>query len=134
MSLGPTPPGPSSPQGKGGTVAPPSLFGRGAGGVGRALTDVLAPAAALIAVSLYLAATTPGFATVENFRAIGLQVAVMAIIAVGQTGVIVAGGIDLSVGSVVALSGVTAVLRMTAGTRPGSRRCWVSRRARASAS
>lgn len=84
----------------------------------RALADVLAPAAALLAVSLYLALTTPAFGTAENLRSIGLQVAVIAIVAVGQTAVIVAGGIDLSVGSVVALSGVTAALRMAAGDPP----------------
>jgi ribose transport system permease protein len=84
----------------------------------RAVADILAPAGALIGVSLYLAFTTRGFATAENLRAVGLQVAVIAIVAVGQTAVIVAGGIDLSVGSVVALSGVTATLRMAAGDPP----------------
>jgi ribose transport system permease protein len=72
----------------------------------------------LIVISLYLALTTTGFATAENFRAVGLQVAVIAIIAVGQTVVIVSGGIDLSVGSVVALAGVTAALRMVDGDPP----------------
>jgi ribose transport system permease protein len=80
--------------------------------------DLFAPAAALIALSIYLALTTRGFASVGNLLQVGLQVAVITIVAVGQTVVIVSGGIDLSVGSVVALSGVTAALTMAAGVNP----------------
>ncbi|MFC7405741.1 ABC transporter permease [Georgenia alba] len=51
-----------------------------------------------------LSLTTPGFFSVNNFLNILDQVTVLAIIAVGATMVIIAGGIDLSVGSVLALS------------------------------
>ena len=46
------------------------------------------------------------FLTVDNVLNIGTQTAVIAILAYGQTFVIVAGGIDLSVGSTLGLTGV----------------------------
>ncbi len=56
----------------------------------------------LIALSL----KSPYFASVNNFLNILVAVSTIGIIAVAMTMVIVAGGIDLSVGSVMALSGV----------------------------
>ena len=56
----------------------------------------------LIALSL----SSPYFASLNNFLNILVAVSTIGIIAVAMTMVIVAGGIDLSVGSVVALSGV----------------------------
>lgn len=50
----------------------------------------------------------PTFLTASNLRNIANQIAVIAILAVGMTLVIVTGGIDLSVGSLVALSAVVA--------------------------
>ena len=61
----------------------------------------------LIALSVVLWALTPHFLTVANLLNIAQQTAINAIIAVGMTYVIISGGIDLSVGSIVALSGVT---------------------------
>jgi ribose/xylose/arabinose/galactoside ABC-type transport system permease subunit len=52
--------------------------------------------------------TTPYFFTTLNFTNILLQVSVLGMLAVGQTFVIVSAGIDLSVGSVVALTGCVA--------------------------
>ena len=52
-------------------------------------------------------ALTPHFLTVANLLNIAQQTAINAIVAVGMTYVIISGGIDLSVGSIVALSGVT---------------------------
>src|SRR5690606_29383148 len=51
---------------------------------------------------------TPTFLTTTNLLNVGVQAAVVAILAFGMTYVIVAAGIDLSVGSVAALSAVTA--------------------------
>jgi ribose transport system permease protein len=48
----------------------------------------------------------PTFLLADNLRNVANQVAVIAIIAVGMTMVIIAGGIDLSVGSLIALSAV----------------------------
>lgn len=52
------------------------------------------------------------FLTGRNLLQVALQASINAIIAVGMTFVIISGGIDLSVGSVVALAGVLAALAM----------------------
>src|ERR1051325_1572645 len=51
---------------------------------------------------------SPSFLTVNNFVNVALQIAIYGILAVGMTLVILTGGIDLSIGSIVALSGVVA--------------------------
>jgi ribose transport system permease protein len=61
----------------------------------------------LVALSLALWALTPHFLTVPNLLNIAQQTSINAIVAIGMTFVIISGGIDLSVGSIVALSGVT---------------------------
>ncbi len=53
---------------------------------------------------------TPYFFTVTNFVNIGQTLAVVGIVAIGETLVLIAGGVDISVGSVAALAGVTASL------------------------
>ena len=58
----------------------------------------------LIGLWIILAFLSPYFFTVTNIFEITLQTAVIGIIAVGQTFVIISGGIDLSVGSVFACS------------------------------
>ena len=60
----------------------------------------------LVALSGVLWALTPHFLTVPNLLNIAQQTSINAIVAVGMTYVIISGGIDLSVGSIVALSGV----------------------------
>jgi ribose transport system permease protein len=55
---------------------------------------------------LVLSILSPNFRTVGNLLEITLQTAVIALIAAGSTLVIISGGIDLSVGSVFALSAV----------------------------
>jgi ribose transport system permease protein len=60
----------------------------------------------LLAIVFVLAVTSPVFLTVSNLMNILVQVAVVAVIAAGSTAVILTGGIDLSVGAVMALSGV----------------------------
>ena len=61
----------------------------------------------------------PDFLKAGNLMNIANQIAVIAIVAIGMTMVIVAGGIDLSVGSLVALSAVTTaqlIQKMGGGT------------------
>ena len=65
--------------------------------------------ALLLEVALF-AALSPFFFTAENLLNVTLQVSITAIIAAGMTFVILTGGIDLSVGSMVAFSGVVAAL------------------------
>ena len=68
----------------------------------------LLPAASLFVLCAYFALRSPRFLSLDNWFALSSQYAYLLIIGVGATLVIVAGGIDLSVGSVVALSGVVA--------------------------
>jgi ribose transport system permease protein len=69
-----------------------------AGGVGGALTIL-----ALLLIAFFIA--TPDFLTINNMLNILRQYSVPAILAVGQTLVIVSAGIDLSVAATAALSG-----------------------------
>jgi len=70
--------------------------------------------AALVAfVSLTLASDV--FATQQNLFNVGRNFAFVAIIAIGMTAVIVTGGIDLSVGAVLVLSGMVIGMTMNAG-------------------
>lgn len=55
---------------------------------------------------------SPVFLTLSNIRDIGQQSTLVLLIAVGLTFVLISGEIDLSVGSVLAISGVTAALAM----------------------
>ncbi|MEU1531245.1 ABC transporter permease/substrate-binding protein [Streptomyces fagopyri] len=75
----------------------------GASAVRRLLLDNGA-LTALIALVIAMAALSGDFLTTDNLLNIGVQAAVTAILAFGSTFVIVAAGIDLSVGSVAALS------------------------------
>jgi ribose/xylose/arabinose/galactoside ABC-type transport system permease subunit len=56
---------------------------------------------------------SPWFLSIDNFLNIGRQTALVSIIAIGMTFVIIARQIDLSVGSVLALSGMSAALVMS---------------------
>jgi ribose transport system permease protein len=78
----------------------------------------LAPLVALGVVALLLGWRVPAFWSRENLLGIGVQSAVILILAIAQTLVIIAGGIDLSVGSVVALAGTVAALAMSRGMPP----------------
>jgi ribose transport system permease protein len=65
-------------------------------------------ASTLVAVALFVvfAITADVFATSTNIRNILVQITIVAVVAAGQTVVMLAGGLDLSVGSVVLLSEV----------------------------
>ena len=60
----------------------------------------------VLCVAMFVA--TPDFLTPNNLLNVGIQASVVAIMAFGQTFVIVTAGIDLSVGSVAALSAMVA--------------------------
>lgn len=68
----------------------------------------------LVALCAVLWALTPHFLTVSNLLNVAQQTSINAIVAVGMTFVILSGGIDLSVGSIVALSGVVLGLMLHA--------------------
>jgi ribose transport system permease protein len=73
------------------------------------------PFLSLLALSLLLSVLSPHFLTLENLSTVARQTAVINIIAIGMTVVIIAGGVDLSVGSVLALSGVCGTMLMERG-------------------
>ena len=70
---------------------------------------------ALILVALLFGLLNPAFLSHENLTAIGVQSVFILIIAVGMTYVLTAGSIDLSVGSVLGLSGGVTMFCFTFG-------------------
>ena len=64
----------------------------------------------MLAIIVFFIVQSSRFATVDNLMTILVAAAPFALIALGQTLVILTGGIDLSVGSVIAASGMTAAL------------------------
>ncbi|GAB2514852.1 ABC transporter permease [Nocardia heshunensis] len=85
---------------------------------GQALSQVLGEAGigvALVALAGFFLAAAPHFATTGNVRDIMTQITLNTILAVGMTFVILVGGIDLSVGSVIALCAVVAGKAMENG-------------------
>jgi ribose/xylose/arabinose/galactoside ABC-type transport system permease subunit len=71
--------------------------------------------AILIALCVVLSFVSPYFLTATNLLNIGRGIAIVGIVAVGETIVIIAGGFDLSVGSVMAASGMIAGFLVTHG-------------------
>ncbi len=69
----------------------------------------------LVALVLLMAAIAPNFNRVDNLLNIARAISINAILAAGMTVVILTGGIDLSVGSTIAVSGVVAVIAAIAG-------------------
>src|SRR5207253_9997507 len=71
--------------------------------------------AALILLLIFNAIFTPNFLDFNNFRNILLQVAPTMLVAVGMTMVIATGGIDLSVGSLMAIASAAAATHLDHG-------------------
>src|ERR671930_1780349 len=72
----------------------------------------LGPALALALLAALDPAAIARFLAPNNLANVGVQMAVVTIAAIGVTLVIIAGGIDLSLGSVAALGGVVAAQLM----------------------
>ncbi len=75
----------------------------------------LASLAGLLLLVLVFSLTNEYFFTFNNILSVGLQTSTITLIGIGATVVILTGGIDLSTGSVMALSGVCAALAANAG-------------------
>jgi inositol transport system permease protein len=73
---------------------------------------------ALAAISLALAVARESFLTLPNLVNLVRQISINGILAVGVTHVLLTGGVDLSLGSLVALSGVVAAGFAQSGTHP----------------
>src|SRR5579872_3832491 len=70
---------------------------------------------ALVVLTVALALADPTFPTARNLSNVARQVTIVGIIGVGMTMVILIGGIDLSVGSVVGVAAVVVTLLMQYG-------------------
>jgi ribose transport system permease protein len=69
----------------------------------------------LILISIVLSIISPQFFSLDNLLSVGLQISVIALLAIGELLVIITGGIDLSVGSTLALSGIISSMLLSAG-------------------
>jgi ribose transport system permease protein len=72
----------------------------------------------LIVLAVIGAATSENFATADNLRNILVSSSVIGVVSVGMTFVIIGGGIDLSVGAIVALASVWATTLATQSYGP----------------
>jgi ribose transport system permease protein len=79
------------------------------------LVQKFAALAGLLVLVTVFSLTSHAFFTVGNGMTVALQVTSIAYLGIGATFVIITGGIDLSVGSVLALSGVVAAMCVKAG-------------------
>jgi ribose transport system permease protein len=70
---------------------------------------------ALLVLGLFLSITTDAFLTTGNLFGVARAFSLTAIVAIGQTMVILTGGIDLSVGSVLALAGLSTGMLLERG-------------------
>jgi ribose transport system permease protein len=75
----------------------------------------LLPFLTLVLLCVALTIATPHFLTAINLASVARQTAVINIMALGMTLVIVSGGIDLSVGSVLAVAGLFGTMAIKAG-------------------
>ena len=69
----------------------------------------------LLVLFIALSIMSPHFLSTDNLLTVLRQVSVNALIAFGMTFVILAGGIDLSVGAILALTGAISAAMMAAG-------------------
>ncbi len=75
----------------------------------------LLPFLTLTVLFVLLSIASPNFLTATNLSSVVRQTAVINIVALGMTIIIIAGGIDLSVGSMLALAGLLGTMQMQAG-------------------
>lgn len=75
-------------------------------------------AAVIVLLGLLLTLANPSFLTSNNLYNIVQAVAVVGILAIGQAFILIAGEIDLSVGSVLGVSGVVVASAMSQGISP----------------
>lgn len=84
----------------------------------QSLLQKIGPFIGLIAIVLIITILNPSFLSVNNLLNVFRQVSINALIAFGMTFVILTGGIDLSVGSILALTGAVTAGLMSSGMDP----------------
>ncbi|ANU20349.1 ribose ABC transporter permease [Planococcus plakortidis] len=82
------------------------------------LFQKIAPFIGLILIIAIITAINPSFLSMSNILNVLRQVSINALIAFGMTFVILTGGIDLSVGSILALTGAVTAGMMASGIDP----------------
>lgn len=82
------------------------------------LFSKLGPLLALIVLVILVTVLSPGFIAPANLLNLLRQVSINALIAFGMTFVILTGGIDLSVGSILALTGAVTASMISSGFSP----------------
>lgn len=90
-------------------------FGWLLGRLSRQQKQFLSTFSGLLLLGIFFSISSPFFFSVNNILTVATQTAVIAIIAIGQTYVLITGGIDLSIGSNIALSAMVSGLFMRAG-------------------
>jgi len=78
----------------------------------------LGPLVGLLVITIILSIVSPNFMTVDNILNVLRQVSINALIAFGMTFVILTGGIDLSVGSILALASAVTASMLASGMDP----------------
>ena len=76
------------------------------------------PFLGLIAISIFVGIASPSFFTEYNIISVLRQASINGLLAFGLTVVIISGGIDLSVGSILAVSSMVMALMINSGTNP----------------
>jgi ribose transport system permease protein len=97
------------------TAAEEGRKGAAAPAKGKLSLDKLVILGAFAALYLLFSLTARNFFTVRNTLTLALQTSTITIMAIGVTFTIITGGIDLAIGSVVALSGTIAVMCANSG-------------------
>ncbi|HEV2494300.1 MAG TPA: ABC transporter permease [Terriglobia bacterium] len=73
------------------------------------------PYASVVVLFIVLSILSPYFLTLQNLSSVCRQTAVITIIGLGMTLVMISGGIDISVGSVMAFAGICGTMLLQAG-------------------
>lgn len=97
------------------TNDPSRLKSRGTGASRREWLERLLPFASVVALFIVLSIASPYFLTVQNLSSVCRQTAVINVIALGMTLIMISGGIDLSVGSVMAFAGICGTTLLASG-------------------
>lgn len=84
----------------------------------QSLFQKVAPFIGLFLIIVIITLLNPGFLSMNNILNVLRQVSINALIAFGMTFVILTGGIDLSVGSILALTGAVTAGMMSSGVDP----------------
>ncbi len=77
--------------------------------------QMLSVLSGLVLLMIFFSLSSPYFLTKNNLLTVCLQTSIIVMIAIGQTYVIITAGIDLSIGSNIALSGITTSMALMSG-------------------